>query len=103
MYRSKTRFLFIRVLLIFRRVTTSIKKKKKEEKDQIDFKPIFRRDRSLRKIDSGGRGDEEEARIDEVDEMSDEDPTIARPKFRVNILGDYFPLTLSRELSIRIN
>lgn len=29
--------------------------------------------------------------------------TIARPKFRVNILGDYFPLTLSRELSIRIN
>lgn len=44
-----------------------------------------------------------EARIDEVDEMSDEDPTIARPKFRVNILGDYFPLTLSRELSIRIN
>lgn len=38
------------------------KKKKKEEKDQTDFKPIFRRDRSLRKIDSSGRERDEGTR-----------------------------------------
>lgn len=83
--RSKTRFLFIRVLLIFRRVTTKEKEKKegKEKKNEIQrnvrvtntSKLIFLRDRSSKKIDSKDR--------------RDQDPTIARPKFRVNILGDY--------------
>lgn len=59
------------------------KKKKEKKKNEIQgnvrvtntSKLIFLRDRSSKKIDSKDR--------------RDQDPTIARPKFRVNILGDY--------------
>lgn len=66
------------------------RRKKKEEEEPCRFPGAIDWRGSIR----GSKKRREAARIDEVDEeTSDEDPTIARPKFRVNTLGDYyFPL-----------